>query len=132
MNYFERIRAEARSLPNVEFTGFLPLAQVEPWFDRARVFVNSSDYEGMPNTFMQAWARGIPTVATVDVGARSEGELIYTKFERAEEAAAQIERLFEDRRHWSAQSARVRSYFAANHSSEEVLARYGALFEELA
>ena len=67
--YFEEIRARAAQLPNVEFTGFLPLAQVEPWFDRARVLVNTSVYEGMPNVFLQAWARGVPTVATVDVGA---------------------------------------------------------------
>jgi glycosyltransferase involved in cell wall biosynthesis len=56
--YFEAIRARAAKLPNVEFTGFLPLAQVERWFDRARVVVNTSVYEGMPNVFLQAWARG--------------------------------------------------------------------------
>ncbi|HET7669078.1 MAG TPA: glycosyltransferase family 4 protein, partial [Burkholderiales bacterium] len=67
--YYESIRSRAARLPNVEFTGFLPLAQVEPWFDRARVLVSTSVYEGMPNVFLQAWARGVPTVATVDVGA---------------------------------------------------------------
>ena len=43
---FERTRAEAATLPNVEFTGFLPLAEVEPRFDAARLLVNTSDYEG--------------------------------------------------------------------------------------
>src|SRR5688572_2739137 len=40
--FFERIRAAAARLANVEFTGFLPLAQVEPWFDGARMLVNTS------------------------------------------------------------------------------------------
>jgi glycosyltransferase involved in cell wall biosynthesis len=53
-DYEERVRAQAAGLPNVELTGFLPLAQVEPWFDRARVLVNTSHFEGMPNTFLQA------------------------------------------------------------------------------
>jgi glycosyltransferase involved in cell wall biosynthesis len=131
MEYFSEIRAQARLLPNVEFTGFLPLAQAEPWFDRARVLVNSSCYEGMPNTFMQAWSRGIPTVASVDVGARVGGELIYPKFDRPEEGAAEIERLFQDREYWAKRSASVQSYFESTHSSSQVLARYGALLGEL-
>ena len=130
--YFESIRDQAAGLPNVEFKGFLPLAEVEPWFDRARVFVNTSVYEGMPNTFMQAWARGIPTVATVDVGARREGREVYTRIAGAEDAAAEIERLYVDELHWARASARCREYFDAEHSSTEVLARYERLFDELA
>jgi glycosyltransferase involved in cell wall biosynthesis len=129
--YFARIREAARALPNVEFTGFLPLAQVEPYFDRARVLVNSSDYEGMPNTFMQAWARGVPTVATVDVGARTNGEPVYCVFKNTEDAVAEIERLFNERLYWQRASARVREYFEANHSSAEALARYARLLEQL-
>src|SRR5438067_841002 len=47
--YYEEVRGRAARLPNVEFTGFLPLAEVEPWFDRARLLVSTSVYEGMPN-----------------------------------------------------------------------------------
>src|SRR5207302_1862907 len=38
--YYEEVRGRAARLPNVEFTGFLPLAEVEPWFDRARLLVS--------------------------------------------------------------------------------------------
>ncbi|MBV8032484.1 MAG: glycosyltransferase family 4 protein [Betaproteobacteria bacterium] len=129
--YFEQVQAEARSLPNVEFKGFLPLAEVEPWFDRARVFVNTSVYEGMPNTFMQAWARGIPTVATVDVGARLEGKPVYRTVQDVAQAAEEVERLFADELHWARSSARCREYFESSHSGREVLGRYERLFEEL-
>lgn len=129
--YFEAIRDRAARLPNVEFQGFLPLAEVEKWFDRGRVLVNTSFYEGTPNTFMQAWARGIPTVATVDVGARLQGKEIYLKIKNAEEAAAEIERLFGDELHWTHASARCREYFDATHSSAQVLGRYAKIFEEL-
>jgi glycosyltransferase involved in cell wall biosynthesis len=124
--YFEGIRDEAARLPNVEFKGFLPLAEVESWFDRASVLVNTSVYEGMPNIFLQAWARGIPTVATVDVGA----EGAYKRISTEEQAAQEIERLFSDELHWARASARCREYFERSHSSAEVLARYGKLFEE--
>jgi glycosyltransferase involved in cell wall biosynthesis len=128
--YFELIRDEAAKLPNVEMVGFLPLAEVEPWFDRGRVLVNTSIYEGMPNTFLQAWARGIPTVATVDVGARVNGKPVYPTFLEIEEAAAEIERLFADDLHWARASARCLDYFNREHSSDEVLRRYSRLFDQ--
>jgi len=121
--YFERVRERAKAFPNLELKGFLPLAQAEPWFDRARVLVNTSSYEGMPNTFLQAWARGVPTVATVDVGP--------TRFARDIDALAEeVERLF-DEAPWQQASKTVREYFGRNHSSAEVLERYGRLFKEL-
>jgi glycosyltransferase involved in cell wall biosynthesis len=130
--YYEGIRDRAARLPNVEFKGFLPLAEVEQWFDRGRILVNTSAYEGMPNTFLQAWARGIPTVATVDVGARLADRPFYKVFSETGQAVQEIERLFEDRLHFTRASARSREYFDATHSSAEVLVHYGKIFEELA
>lgn len=129
--YYEAIERAAAALPNVAFKGFLPLEQAEKWFDRARVFLNTSVYEGMPNTFMQCWARGVPTVATVDVGARVGNEPVYRIARTVEEAAEEVERLFTDELHWARTSARCRDYFHHNHSPEEALARYERLFREL-
>ena len=125
--YYESIRSRASQLPNVEFTGFLPLAQVEPWFDRARVLVSTSVYEGMPNVFLQAWARGVPTVATVDVGAA-----VNTVFSEIDQGAKKIEALFTDEALWARASADSLEHFERNHSSSEVLARYARVIEELA
>ncbi len=86
----------------------------------------------MPNVFLQAWARGIPTIATVDVGARLGGQPFYRVFSETGQAVEEIERLFEDRLHFARASACSREYFDATHSSAEVLARYGKIFEELA
>ena len=124
--YFEAIRDRAARLPNVEFTGFLPLAQVEPWFDRARLLVSTSVYEGMPNVFLQAWARAVPTVATVDVGAP-----VNTIFTDAGSGAAKVEALLSDTALWNHASSDSLAYFERNHSSSEVLARYARLLEEL-
>jgi glycosyltransferase involved in cell wall biosynthesis len=125
--YFEELRERAATLPNVEFTGFLPLAEVERWFDRARLLVLTSVYEGMPNVFLQAWARGIPTVATVDVGAR-----VNTVFTDVRQGTARVEALLSDEGLWAQASDDCLAYFERNHSEAEVLARYAPLFDELA
>jgi glycosyltransferase involved in cell wall biosynthesis len=122
-DYFERVRAQAATLPNVEFKGFLPLAEAEKWFDRARVVVNTSRYEGMPNTFMQAWARGVPTVATVDVGAP-----VHRVASTVEELARAIEDNFSD----PSPGARCKEYFERTHSTAAALDCYARLFDELA
>jgi glycosyltransferase involved in cell wall biosynthesis len=92
------------------------------------VFVNTSAYEGMPNTFLQAWARGVPTLATVDVGAPAA----YTMFQDPAAAVPEIERLFGDEQHWRARSAACRAYFELKYSPATVLEQYGAVFEAIA
>ena len=63
---YKRIEAEARELPNLIFHGVVPYIDIGRLFDRARVFANTSDLEGFPNTFLQAWVRGVPVVTTFD------------------------------------------------------------------
>jgi glycosyltransferase involved in cell wall biosynthesis len=124
---FEAVRSRAARLPNVEFTGFLPLEEVERWFDRARLLVLTSVYEGMPNVFLQAWARGVPTVATVDVGAA-----VNMVFGDVAQGAARVETLLSDNTLWSQAANDCLAYFERNHSASEVLGRYARLFDELA
>jgi glycosyltransferase involved in cell wall biosynthesis len=119
-----RIRAEASLLPNLQFTGFLPLAEAERWFDRARVLVNTSLFEGMPNTFLQAWARGVPTVSTVDVGTP-----VNHRVNDLDELTRSVERLLADPAAWRAASARSLGHFTATHSPEETMARYARVFD---
>ena len=124
---FEQLRKSAAALPNVEFTGFLPLDRVEPYFDRARVLVNTSFQEGMPNTFLQAWARGVPAVAFVDIGARLHGEPLYPVAQGIEDVANETERLFSDEAYWQRASARCREYFSGTHAVGKMLARFEGL-----
>jgi len=121
--FYEDMKARASAIPNLEFKGFLPLAQVEPWFDRARVLVNTSTYEGMPNVFLQAWARGVPTVATVDVGVK-EHRVAPT----IDSLVDGVEDVFKN----PGVGEACRAYFQRTHSSSSVLARYNQLFESLA
>jgi len=120
---YESIRARAAGIANLEFKGFLPLAEVEPWFDRARVLVNTSLYEGMPNTFLQAWARGVPTTSTVDVGAP-----VNCVSSDIEQLSRNIEVLFED----PAAGRKCKDYFERSHSCARVLGDYASLFDRVA
>jgi glycosyltransferase involved in cell wall biosynthesis len=123
---FERMRAEAACLPNVEFTGFLPLAQADRRFDEARLFVNTAEYEGVPNTFLQAWARGVPTVGTVDVDMP-----VHVRIQGVDDGAREIESLFTDELRWQRLSRASREHYERNHSGAQTVARYAEIFEKL-
>jgi glycosyltransferase involved in cell wall biosynthesis len=63
---FEGLADLAREIPNVDFKGFLPLSEVDKHFLVAKLLVNTSEHEGFPNTFLQAWSKGVPVVSFVD------------------------------------------------------------------
>lgn len=65
--YFKIVRW-AVACPNVIFHGGVPYRDIGRLFDRAKLFVNTSELEGFPNTYLQAWVRGIPVIATFDPG----------------------------------------------------------------
>jgi glycosyltransferase involved in cell wall biosynthesis len=64
--YFEDVKAAAMRLPNVLMPGAVRYTDTGEWFDRARIFLNTSSIEGFPNTFLQAWIRAVPVVSFFD------------------------------------------------------------------
>jgi glycosyltransferase involved in cell wall biosynthesis len=53
----------AGAIRNLQFIERVPFSEVHTWFRRAKVFVNTSDSEGFPNTFIQAAQAGVPIVS---------------------------------------------------------------------
>ena len=64
--YYDDVAAAAARLPNVTMPGPVRYADTGALFDRAKVFLNTSSIEGFPNTFLQAWIRGVPVVSFFD------------------------------------------------------------------
>ena len=51
---WESLEARARALPNLEFLKRVPYREIQNYYDRAALFVNTSEAEGFPNSFIQA------------------------------------------------------------------------------
>jgi glycosyltransferase involved in cell wall biosynthesis len=64
--YYDDVMAAAARLPNVTMLGAVRYSDSGALFDRARIFLNTSAIEGFPNTFLQAWIRGVPVVTFFD------------------------------------------------------------------
>lgn len=57
------VRDRAAELPNVTIHENVPLSEAGRLFERAKLFVNTSTYEGFPNTFVQAALQGVPILS---------------------------------------------------------------------
>jgi glycosyltransferase involved in cell wall biosynthesis len=57
------VRARAARLPNLELLPRRPRRELFDLYDRAIAIVNTSRFEGFPNTFLEAWARAVPAVS---------------------------------------------------------------------
>lgn len=64
--YYEGVCRAASAVPNVTMTGAVPYRHTGALMSRARLHVNTSSAEGFPNTFLQAWIRGVPVVSFFD------------------------------------------------------------------
>ena len=58
MQLFERVVSAAKQIKNLEFLDGVPYREIQAHFDVAKVFVNTSTDEGVPNTFLHAAAGG--------------------------------------------------------------------------
>jgi glycosyltransferase involved in cell wall biosynthesis len=130
--FAEGAREAMRSLPNTEVHGFLPFLEADRLFNGARLVINTSTYEGFPNTFLQAWSRGVPVVSFVDTGSRHRGEPVFDVVSQVDQATAAVKRLMSDDNAWEAASRRVKEHFAERHSVAAVASMYESEIEQLA
>lgn len=125
---FDLVENYAKGRERITFHGAVPYARSIELFDTTKVFINTSEFEGFPNTYLQSWARGIPVVATYDpdglIQRRGLGHVAKTP----DELAAAARRLIEAQSEWAECSARCIQFMEERYKNETVLAPYREAF----
>jgi glycosyltransferase involved in cell wall biosynthesis len=121
---YEHTKAEAAALSNLTFHGRVPYHDVGDFYDRARVFINTSDTEGFPNSYLQSWRRGVPVVAFFDPDGIIRREGLGVTVGSMDEMVQAVERLLTDDGEWQRASACCRSYMSRMHGDDMVLQPY--------
>ena len=124
---YETTRARAATIPNVVFHGPKPYDEVEERLTRTRVFINTSDSEGFPNTYMQAWARGTPVVAFFDPDGVIARDGLGRAVTSLEEMRAAVRDYVQNPDSWAAASARCRRYVTQRHGTSAIASYVEAL-----
>lgn len=61
--YTERITKRAVNMDNVKYVGRVPPSEIHEYYRRAISLVNTSTFEGFPNTFLEAWRYATPVIS---------------------------------------------------------------------
>lgn len=130
-NFFEDMRHRADSLPNLEMTGFISYHEVNNYYSRARIFVNTSDVEGFPNSYLQSWVRGTPVVAFFDPDGLIAREGLGHKAMDLNDMSAAIRHILNDTQNWESVSTQSREYAMAHYHPNRIAEQYEVLFNEL-
>ncbi len=121
---YEEARAVAAALPNVTFHGFVPQHRIGEFFERARVHVSTSETDGFPNTFLQAWSRGTPVVTFLDPGRIVSSNGMGAAVSDIGQLNAAIARLARDPADWQAASAGGARYFDEQLNEPRTVSAY--------
>jgi glycosyltransferase involved in cell wall biosynthesis len=100
-------------------------------YGRARVFVNTSDVEGFPNSYLQAWIRGVPVVTLIDPDRVIEREGLGVAARSPAQTADAVRGLLDDSTAWKAASDRCRAFMAREYREDKILAAYLDTFEKV-
>ena len=110
----------ARTVPNLELTGAVAPPDVPGLLARAAIFAHTSPAEGFPNTLLEAWALGVPSISAVDPdGAVSTGG-VGLKAESEAEFVRAVETLLADPARRRALGVCARAWVEARHAPARV------------
>jgi glycosyltransferase involved in cell wall biosynthesis len=129
----EEVESAVERIENLEVLGLLPHEELLSLISRAVAVVSTSAAEGMPNVFLEAWARGVPVLSLdYDPDGRIEalglGIVAGNSEERFSEAARELWNRPELR---SEMGRKGREYVMSEHSPGVVADRWAETLKAL-
>ncbi len=129
---YDELIARAKQIKNLEFIPRVPFNKTHEYFLRAKVFVNTSSYEGFPNTFIQACKCAAPILSLNvnpddflnkhNCGISCNGD-----WQRLVDS---LKFLFEDERYVQ-MGKNGKKYAEEHHDVTKIIQQYKELFEKL-
>jgi glycosyltransferase involved in cell wall biosynthesis len=123
-DYYRTVREAASSIPNLTCPGAVPYSDVGALFSRAKIFLNTSQIEGFPNTFLQAWVRGVPVVTFFDPDSLVKQRQLGRTATDFDDMVDAIQSLLTDQAERERAGERARSYAIATFGPKHIASRY--------
>jgi glycosyltransferase involved in cell wall biosynthesis len=123
--YGERVADELHTLPNVKYLGQIAPERAQQVIADAAMLLSTSDAEGFPNTFLQAWSSGTPVVSLkIDPDRVIEQAGLGTVSADVDGAIAAINTLMSSPQQREEIAGRAQRHVAEAHSEAAVIAAF--------
>lgn len=130
-DYFKGLLNTMNALPNLTYLGMVARKDMPNLYHSSTVFCCSSIYEGFPNTFLEAWSQGLPIVSTFDPDYLIRDKELGFEAVTKDDLVRGIKKLCSDQKLWQQHSNNSREYYQKNHSVDQVMERFEAIFTDL-
>jgi glycosyltransferase involved in cell wall biosynthesis len=128
--YAARLMSAARGVPNVTVHGPVERAGVTALYRQAACLFLTSDSEGFPNTFLEAWSQGLPVISTIDPDGLISSRGLGDTAADSPGLARAIRDLLGSPERWRQASRSARRYYEEHHAPEVVMPRFVQVFSE--
>jgi len=127
--YGRMLDGRADSLPNLRWHGYVTHSKMKALYQRARLLLCTSESEGFPNVFLEAWSCGKAVLTSVDpddVVATFQIGQVATSYPAMRVALATLATQHE---WWEAAGSRGRDYVREHHSTAAAADALGGVIE---
>jgi glycosyltransferase involved in cell wall biosynthesis len=124
--------ADAQLLQNLTIHGPLSREQVRMLLPKAACLLCTSDYEGFPNTFLEAWSHALPVVSTFDPDHVISRHKLGLVAHGVTELAHAIRELIASVDLYRECSTNALTYFLTHHDAERVQPHFERMINEAA
>ena len=121
---YESVRKGANELPNLTFHGQVPYHSVNNYISSSKLFINTSESEGFPNSFLQAWARAVPVISFFDPDGLIAKMRIGEVPKSIDEMAGHISTYLLDQEKTALTGQRSREFIVENYGPAAVIEAY--------
>jgi glycosyltransferase involved in cell wall biosynthesis len=129
-DYASQLMDEARMQPNLVVHGRAPSSTLAKLYASASLLACTSELEGFPTTFLEAWSLGLPVVTTFDpdgvVAVQGLGEVATDRNEFIEK----LTELLANSERRQVLSRAAKNYYESNHSVDEVARRFLQMLQD--
>ena len=117
--FYNQMAQEAESIRNLSFLGQISIDNSNALIGNAQLLVCTSEYEGFPNTFLQAWSANVPVISTVDPNKIIENYYLGLIINSPNDLINAITKLLADRNLYISMQQSIGNYFSAHHSAQK-------------
>ena len=129
---YDKIKENSKRISNFEFLGVIPFHEINDYFSRASILVNTSMFEGFPHAFIQAWMHYVPVISL-----NSDPDEIICRYNMGfhsktfEQLVKDVKILLKDEKLREEMGVNGRKYVEREHDLTTIVGEYIKLFNRI-
>ena len=130
---WKNISEKSKNYPNLDFIEKVPFEKIGEYFQKAKLFINTSIFEGFPNTFLQAAVAKTPVIS-LNVNPDNfldEWNCGYCAQGNEENLMNKISEFMENENLWKEKSENIFKYVKENHDIERNVEKFKEYINEV-